>query len=394
MSKTNDLAIANGWESDKLAKHLDSQLAPMVNTISDSTRNTVDTAVDMGAVAVHSLCSEGGLPHASRESVIMACIERITRSKTLDFLSKQTAEITLFLLIYFTDAMIEVTVGEGTDAKKEQRKRTAIEQIKDLLDRNKFATLLNRAKECKAPWILIDRLHDIGIKASLANVRKLFRNDWFITYSVNAAKLKRNVAETMFGFTLADSVFIEYITGSKQEYMVQGVKYSRSIPSKLELFERASAADLETLRKTGTDPNTRKDHAFDLEAIKAVNDVALVAQLTAEKIASEKKVAEAREKAEAAQKERERKAREIEAAKREENTLLDNANDALNTIVSETLDSTPTVAPVISESDREAAAASLAASVETQKENRKADRQQKQNASKSVRKALSSKAGK
>lgn len=384
MSKTEEIALENGWDAKKLGEKVDTILSPMVNRLSESTRDSVDDAVDMATVAIQSLQGED-LQHASRDSILAVCIERVLRIKALDFISKAKAEITLYLLLFFTDATL---IEDGPEGKKTERKVTALERIKQLLERQKFAALLNRSKECKAPWLLIDRLRDAGVKAKLSEVRTLFRDKLFLNYSIKAGAVKRQIAEAMFGFALSDAMYIRLIAGEKVEYTHGGAKFSRHVPSQLERFESAWADDRKHQREHDVDPNTRKAFAFDVAAIKAENEESMAKQLAAlaaQKASEDAKKAEAEAEAERL---RQQKANEIAAIKTE-NELRENASEAMEVLATEAVISQARNVPTESELTEQKA--KFAAQSEQAKSERKRSRKNADKANAKSRKAVSGK---
>lgn len=273
MSKTIELANANGWDSKRLGDKLDYAFQPVMNGIETSQHETTKDALGKIVVALAD-CKEA-LPHASIEDVCDTALERIKRSKAYSRTAKMLVGIALMLW------RVGFTTAEAIDGQ---------------LARNKWTSLADRSVLLQSSYDLISRLYGAGVRCKLADVRQTFRG-LFNTVK-NPHDVKKAIAEAMLGFPIAERTFELWVIGQTEKVMLtDGTTYNKHVPSHLERYETALSKDATALR-AGTAQDTASKLRLSADDIRAENTV----WLKAEAEQAEKAKAEALAKAEAKQK--------------------------------------------------------------------------------------------
>lgn len=280
MTKTQELASENGWDTKKLGERLDYAFSPILNGIENGQHSLAKDAIKQVCVAVAD--SREALPHATNEDVIDTVWERIRRSKAYSRATKLLAVIVLMLH----------RVGMTTE-----------ETIEAQLERKSWQALADRCLILASAYDLISRLYGAGIKSKLADVRSEFRN--LFNSAVNPHDVKKRIAEAMLGFTIAERTFELFVIGETVKYFTadnQGNSRESSyhVLSALERYETAKRFDV-TSERAGNASDTASALTLNAETIKAANTVYLKAEVAAIEAKKAKAEAEATAKAEALQ---------------------------------------------------------------------------------------------
>lgn len=299
MSKTNELALANGYGENELSKLLDYAFQPVMNGIESAQHEAGKVAVEQVISAVKDVASEN-LPHATEEDVIDTVAERIRRSKAYSRTAKMLGAIVLMLW----------RVGFRTQ-----------EAIVNQLERKSWQALADRCLLLTSAYDLISRLYGAGIKCKLADIRAEFRN--LFNSALNPHDVKKRLAEHMLGewntipatekesasqkfvpFSLAERTFKLFVIGETVKYFTvdnQGNSRESSyhVLSALERYETAKRLDAESAR-AGNASDTASALRLSAETIKAENTVYLQAEVAAIAEKKAKAEAEAQEKAQQA----------------------------------------------------------------------------------------------